>query len=192
MTANTPPGVTLSVSAHVSGDWIEVSYVLESRGDAVWLAYDAAAGALGAVPPPLSESVPMSFVAPSTLRIMQIRPPLPADVDVTFVKIPFARRLEPGGRLEGSFRVKRPVAERNELTPDHPGATYEERSADALELLIGGFVPRKDTQLDPIAAGPGAFRVKGAFGAQSIVAATAPLATPVTVRVRTDAGFDRL
>jgi hypothetical protein len=185
---NTPAAIRLEVRGRIEGDWVYVSYQLENRGEVAWLAYDAAASQTAA-PAVLSRLCPVSFAPPATLRILQIRPSPPAGVDVAFVVVPYVRRLEPGARLDGSFRVKHPVVEHNHFTPDYPGASYEDGDAKEIELSIGGFAPRENTQLVPVPGIPGGFQVRDGFGAQDIVKATAPLSVPV--RIRTDAAFDR-
>ncbi len=172
---------------------LRVAYQLENKGGSVLAVYDGAG-----TPPPgdteswpdLTENVYVSFQDPGTVHLKRIRPPLPEDMDVMFVNVPAASRLEPGAVRKTRFSLKLPLAEYNEYFPDYPEAQWEERTASRIQLWIGYFRATSETEFHPLPDNPHIFTLGGQFGEQEFVTASQEL--EVKVRVRTDPVFQRV
>jgi hypothetical protein len=189
-TNESTPAVSLSLQGEIKENWLQIHYTVSNHGKATILTYDGAAGDGAQGWPDLSSQVYVSFAAPHMACVKRVRPPLPKDRDVTFVRMPAVYRLAPGQSREVRFRLPLPLVERSEWSPHFKDAKYELRSIEQVQLWVGYFEQQEGTQLKPLDKAPGAYLVRGVFGKQEF--ATRAIALRLDLKARVDAAFERM
>jgi hypothetical protein len=182
--------VKLKVNCRVQENELLIQYWLQNHGNRPLLAYDGAPGLpLGSQWPNLDDQIYVSAVN-GQVELKRINPPQPPGKLINRAFVPPMSQVGPGEQRDVRFRLKLPLLERSQYTPDFPGAQYQDRTARTIRLGIGYFVKNDNTQLQPFPENPNAFRVRGPHGNQMFVYDSCNLEVPV--RVRTDDQFQRL
>lgn len=70
--------------------------------------------------------------------------PLPLDRRIAVPVVPFARRVPPGGSIEGSIEIPLPLAETSPYFPDLPLRRYQMVDIRAVVLTIGYWLAHRD------------------------------------------------
>lgn len=154
------------------------------------LTFDGGRGDPSCEIPDLTDQVYLSFEKPATVHIKRVAPPLPAHKEITTVRIPAVRRLEPGQTDTASFLITAPLREKSEYYPHHPDVPYASHHARQLTFWLGYIVETEEVPLDTINEEIGIYRIRGSIREQQFVTHTGPV--DVEVLVRWDPAFEKV
>jgi hypothetical protein len=182
--------VAIAVSCRAQNGLLNVEYTLANLGAVPLLAYDGAPGVpADAEWPDLDGQIYISVVQ-DTVQLKRINPPPIPGMNMNRVYIPPVSQVPPNGVRRVRFRLKLPLVERSQYTPDFSGAQYRDQVINIVQLSIGYFWKSDSTLLEPFPSSPNVFRVRGPHGEQHVASATSMQQLPV--RVRTDGKFQRI
>jgi len=154
------------------------------------LTFDGGRGEPGIEVPDLTNQVYVSFEQPNMIHIKRVSPPLPIHKDITSVRIPAVRRLEPGETSTAKFRLDLPLREKSEYFPHHPDVPYSSHRCRQLTFWLGYIVETPEVPVETLNEERGIFRIRGSIREQQFV--TDSGAVDVEVLVRQDSAFERV
>jgi hypothetical protein len=192
MTNERVPGhTTLRASWTLERGGLIVTYTITSaEPHRNLLTFDGGRGDPSCEVPNLTDQVYVSFEQPNTVHIKRVSPPLPIHKDITSVRIPAVRRLEPGETSTATFQLDVPLRERSEYFPHHPDVPYSTHHAQRLTFWLGYIPETPEVPLEALNEELGIYRIRGSIRDQQFV--TDSGSVDVEVLVRQDSTFERV
>jgi len=134
-----------------SGNNLCFPYTLENRGHGIVYAMHAMPSVAANGDASAQEGGAVVILAgEGNVVLGKFAAPLPTDRQVAVPAVPLAKRLVPGGRIEGMIEIALPLAETSPYFGDLPLRQYEMIDFDAVVFTIGYWVDG----VDGLAAAP--------------------------------------
>lgn len=134
-----------------TGNKLTFPYTLENRGRAVLYPMHAMASIAPDGEASANEQCPVVILGGQGSVILgKLAAPLPTDRQVAVQAVPLARRLHPGGSLDGLLEIQLPLAETSPYFSDLPLRQYEMIDFESIVFTIGYWVDG----VDGLAAAP--------------------------------------
>jgi hypothetical protein len=134
-----------------TGNKLTFPYTLENRGRTVLYPMHAMASIAPDGEPSANDQCPVVILgAQGSVILGKLAAPLPTDRQVAVHAVPLARRLAPGGRLDGLLDIQLPLAEISPYFNDLPLRQYDMIDFESIVFTIGYWVDG----VDGLAAAP--------------------------------------